>query len=190
MSETTPRREATRQRLLQAAMGEFARHGIDATSVEQISEAAGFTRGAFYSNFEDKDALILALLEETHRATMGRFQVDVANLPEGPVDRISLARIALRACFVKRRAALFFQVHSGEVVTGDEMARHFRDPSAAPLGEGTWFVGFPDYEADYAGRVVRRLERRCSRRSGPRRRGPRDRSGAPGTSRPARRWRS
>jgi len=43
----------------------------------------------------------------------------------------------------------------------DEMARHFRDPSAAPLGEGTWFVGFPDYEADYAGRVVRRLERRC-----------------------------
>ena len=83
MSETTPRREATCQRLLQAAMGDLARHGIDATSVEQISEAAGFTRGAFYSNFEDKDALILALLEETHRATMGRFQVDVANLPEG-----------------------------------------------------------------------------------------------------------
>ena len=88
MSETTPRREATRQRLLQAAMGEFARHGIDATSVEQISEAAGFTRGAFYSNFEDKDALILALLEETHRATMGRFQVDVANLPEKALDLI------------------------------------------------------------------------------------------------------
>ncbi|MFT3888269.1 MAG: TetR/AcrR family transcriptional regulator [Arachnia sp.] len=83
MSETTPRREATRQRLIQAAITEFARHGIDATSVEQISEAAGFTRGAFYSNFEDKDALILALLEETHRTTMARFQADVAKLPEG-----------------------------------------------------------------------------------------------------------
>jgi AcrR family transcriptional regulator len=83
MSETTPRREATRRRLIQAAVGEFSRHGIDATSVEQISEAAGFTRGAFYSNFEDKDALILALLETTHRETMARFQVDVANLPAG-----------------------------------------------------------------------------------------------------------
>ena len=82
MSETTPRREATRQRLLQAAMGEFARHGIDATSVEQISEAAGFTRGAFYSNFEDKDALILALLEETHRATLAELEKWVAECPE------------------------------------------------------------------------------------------------------------
>ncbi|HMQ64858.1 MAG TPA: TetR/AcrR family transcriptional regulator [Arachnia sp.] len=83
MSETTPRREATRQRLIQAAIGEFARKGIDATSVEQISEAAGFTRGAFYSNFEDKDDLILAILEEGHRATTAQFQGKVADLPDG-----------------------------------------------------------------------------------------------------------
>ena len=66
VTETTPRREATRQRLVNAAIAEFARRGIDATSVEQLSEAAGFTRGAFYSNFSSKDDLCIAILEH-HR---------------------------------------------------------------------------------------------------------------------------
>ena len=66
MTETTPRREATRQRLVVAAITEFAARGIDATSVEQLCDAAGFTRGAFYSNFATKDDLCVAILEH-HR---------------------------------------------------------------------------------------------------------------------------
>lgn len=66
MSESTPtpRREATRSRLIDAAVREFAAHGIDATSVEQLCEAAGFSRGAFYSNFATKDDLCLAMLAQ------------------------------------------------------------------------------------------------------------------------------
>jgi len=45
-----------------AAVSVFAARGIIGASVEEISEAAGFTRGAFYSNFADKDELVLALL--------------------------------------------------------------------------------------------------------------------------------
>lgn len=63
MTETTPRREITQLRLIEAAIEQFASRGIDATSVEQLSEAAGFTRGAFYSNFGSKDDLCLAILE-------------------------------------------------------------------------------------------------------------------------------
>jgi AcrR family transcriptional regulator len=59
----TTRRQATRQRLLDAAAQVFADRGFGRTSVEHVCEAAGFTRGAFYSNFADKDALVLALLE-------------------------------------------------------------------------------------------------------------------------------
>lgn len=51
----TARRRATRERIVDAALEEFGRSGIDATSVEQLCEAAGFTRGAFYSNFATKD---------------------------------------------------------------------------------------------------------------------------------------
>ena len=63
MSETTRRREVTRHRLVEAAIDEFAIRGLDATSVEQLCEAAGFTRGAFYSNFATKDDLCVAIME-------------------------------------------------------------------------------------------------------------------------------
>src|SRR4029079_385718 len=62
-SRVTARRAQTRDRLMAAAISIFAARGIIGASVEEICEAAGFTRGAFYSNFADKDALVLALLQ-------------------------------------------------------------------------------------------------------------------------------
>ena len=59
----SPRREATRQRILDAAREEFAERGVIGGSVEDICERAGFTRGAFYSNFTDKDDVLDALVE-------------------------------------------------------------------------------------------------------------------------------
>lgn len=61
---TTPAtrsRENTRARLLDAAAQVFAEVGLDGASVEAVCERAGFTRGAFYSNFESKDELFLDL---------------------------------------------------------------------------------------------------------------------------------
>ena len=60
----SPRRELTRARLLEAAHAVFAEVGMDAASVEMICDRAGFTRGAFYSNFESKDELFLALITQ------------------------------------------------------------------------------------------------------------------------------
>lgn len=57
------RRQKTRSRLLDAAFDIFAEHGVHAASVEMITEAAGFTRGAFYSNFSSKEELFFALME-------------------------------------------------------------------------------------------------------------------------------
>lgn len=80
MTETTPRREATRTRLIEAAIDEFAERGIDATSVEQLCERADFTRGAFYSNFATKDDLCIAILE-LHRSRMLSALTDAFQLP-------------------------------------------------------------------------------------------------------------
>ncbi|MBT2495109.1 MULTISPECIES: TetR/AcrR family transcriptional regulator [Microbacterium] len=57
----TRSRENTRARLLEAAAQVFAEVGLDGASVEAVCERAGFTRGAFYSNFESKDELFLML---------------------------------------------------------------------------------------------------------------------------------
>ncbi len=56
-------RELTRKRLLDAAERLFARDGFDATSVDDVAEAAGFSKGALYYNFESKDELLEALVE-------------------------------------------------------------------------------------------------------------------------------
>lgn len=59
--------EQTRARLLAAAADLFTRRGVNGASVEQIAEHAGYSRGAFYSNFADKQALVAALLMERTR---------------------------------------------------------------------------------------------------------------------------
>lgn len=68
---TTRSRENTRARLLDAAAEVFAEVGLDAASVEAVCDRAGFTRGAFYSNFESKDELFLELAA---RVTSGRVE--------------------------------------------------------------------------------------------------------------------
>jgi AcrR family transcriptional regulator len=59
-----PTRDETRVRLFDAAAEVFADRGVGAATVEQIASAAGFTRGAFYSNFETKEDLLIAMLED------------------------------------------------------------------------------------------------------------------------------
>jgi AcrR family transcriptional regulator len=53
----------TRQRLLDSGREVFTRKGFVAATVEEIAEAAGFSRGAFYANFKDKHELFWALVE-------------------------------------------------------------------------------------------------------------------------------
>jgi AcrR family transcriptional regulator len=57
------RREATREQVLAAAARVFARNGFHAASLEAVAEEAGFSRGAVYYNFADKEELFLELLD-------------------------------------------------------------------------------------------------------------------------------
>ncbi len=56
-------RAETRRRLLDAAGSVFRRRGFAAASVEAICAEAGFTRGAFYSNFDSKEQMFIELLQ-------------------------------------------------------------------------------------------------------------------------------
>ena len=64
-------RAVTREKLLASAYEVMAREGYEGASIDRIAEEAGFSKGAFYSNFESKDEIFLELLE-THLA--GRRQ--------------------------------------------------------------------------------------------------------------------
>lgn len=58
------RQAQTRQELLDAAARVFIRRGFTGSSVEEISAEAGYTRGAFYSNFRSKNELFVELLHD------------------------------------------------------------------------------------------------------------------------------
>jgi AcrR family transcriptional regulator len=57
------RREQTRQELISAAEACFVTRGFHATSVDQVAEQAGYTKGAVYSNFTSKEDLFFAVYE-------------------------------------------------------------------------------------------------------------------------------
>lgn len=58
------RQAQTRRQLLDAAEQVFVERGFVGSSVEAIAEEAGYTRGAFYSNFTSKEQLFAELLQQ------------------------------------------------------------------------------------------------------------------------------
>ena len=80
----------TKERILLASLELFARYGYDAASVSRIAEAVGLTKGALYRHFEDKAAIlraILARMEADDAAFAGRFALPTGEAPDSSVER-------------------------------------------------------------------------------------------------------
>lgn len=69
-----PSRDEVRQRLLDAAADVLVSHGYGSATVEVITEAAGLSRGALYSNFADKDDLYLDLLDRLEQQQLDELR--------------------------------------------------------------------------------------------------------------------
>jgi AcrR family transcriptional regulator len=67
-------RDQTTQRLLDAAQKLIARRGLSDTTLEDIAEEAGYTRGAFYSNFSSKGDVFMELLRRDHEVTNAQLR--------------------------------------------------------------------------------------------------------------------
>lgn len=80
VTRTTRRREESRRRLVEAARDVIAERGIRDTPVELICERAGFTRGAFYSNFAVKEDLFLEVLLVETEIRRQRFAEALASV--------------------------------------------------------------------------------------------------------------
>ena len=73
----------TRRHLLEAAAIVFAQKGFHAATLDEVAAAAGFTKGAVYSNFKSKDDLFLALFDDRIER---QFAVTIEVLEDGSHD--------------------------------------------------------------------------------------------------------
>ncbi|TMM18734.1 MAG: TetR family transcriptional regulator [Actinobacteria bacterium] len=77
----------TREQLLDSAESVFARRGYTAATIEEISEGAGFSRGAFYANFADKSEVFLAIAEAGQQQAFAEIAARIdATEAEGILD--------------------------------------------------------------------------------------------------------
>src|ERR1035441_1103937 len=82
------RRQQTRDYLLEAAARVFAEHGYHGASLDQVAAVAGFTKGAVYSNFKNKDDLFLALIEAAYSREMTALKETLEHSDVPPEARL------------------------------------------------------------------------------------------------------
>lgn len=85
-------RAQTRERLMDAARHVFARGGYGGASIDTIAAEAGYSKGAFYSNFESKEAIFLELLARHMAAEAQQLDqlVDVQQSPDAVLANLDL----------------------------------------------------------------------------------------------------
>ncbi|MBU6372397.1 MAG: TetR/AcrR family transcriptional regulator [Alphaproteobacteria bacterium] len=110
-------RERTRSLLLAAGRSVFARAGYGGASIDTIAETAGFSKGAFYSNFESKEAIFLELLSETMAAELAASRdlaaggLDVADAIDQIAERYAVEQADQEWCLLSVEFALHVARH-------------------------------------------------------------------------------
>jgi len=116
---------ATRAALLKSAAVVFTRRGYDAATVDEITEAAGFSRGAFYSNYGSKEELFLSLIESRISGRLGDI---AAAFQEGdsPRERITAGGRYLDSLVAQdRQWCLLYMEFWGRAVREPKLRRRF-----------------------------------------------------------------
>jgi TetR/AcrR family transcriptional regulator, transcriptional repressor for nem operon len=136
--ELTPRGLATRARIVAAAADLVHRHGAAATSLDAVLAAAGASKSQLYHYFADKDALILAVVEQQAEHVLADNEKLLANLHD--LAGLKAWRDAIVAAHAQSLAAEGCPL--GSLV--GELAGKPRYRAALALGFARWRGYFAD----------------------------------------------
>ena len=76
------KQQRTRKSLLKAAAQLFCKRGLEGASIDEVAQAAGYTKGAFYANFKSKEELFLVMLDERFATELERLDQALAGRQE------------------------------------------------------------------------------------------------------------
>jgi AcrR family transcriptional regulator len=111
-SETLSRREKqqrTRKALLEAAARLFCERGLEGASVDEVAQAAGYTKGAFYANFKSKEELFLVMLDEQCASELERLDQALAGTQEPEEEARAAAADFIHNASTGEWPSLYFQ---------------------------------------------------------------------------------
>lgn len=118
--QSRPKRSEVRARILDAAASTFSRYGFAGASIDAIADAAGFTKGAVYSNFGSKDDLFFALMDQQIELRIRLATEAMSDLPgDGQHALITVGERLIRGIGENREWQLLFL---------DYWSRAVRDP--------------------------------------------------------------
>ena len=86
------RRERTRQHLIDAGAVVFSQRGYAGASLDEVAAAAGFTKGAVYSNFKNKEDLFVAVLEDRLQGQIRAIEDLLADDPRPAAEQLATIR--------------------------------------------------------------------------------------------------
>jgi AcrR family transcriptional regulator len=133
-------------RILDAALRVFRRHGFRRSSIEQAAEAAGLTRQALYHHFQSKEALFRAVIEQLYERALAAeiAAADAAEKTGGSLADILAAQVNAR---LKHLIASFDGSPHIEELFSEHLA----------LGRDL----YQKYATAYAAQIASTIERLC-----------------------------
>jgi AcrR family transcriptional regulator len=157
------RRAMTRAHLLEAAAVVFAKKGFHGASLDEVATAAGFTKGAVYSNFVNKEDLFLALIDyrtEVQAAAV-LHELDESSSESGAGDELTRIRELIARGYDEDMAALHFEFlayaarHPGARAKLDATARKQHEVVVRIIAEQWKRRGYePGYPADVLATIM------------------------------------
>ena len=114
-------RTAAQTRVLDAALGLIAEHGVSGTSLQMIADAMGVTKAAVYRQFRTKDEIVIALTERELGTLEEALEAAEAERSASRARELLLTRVIDEAV-ARRRAVATLQF----------------DPRRPAYGDGTW----------------------------------------------------
>ena len=148
MASQVVRRDQAKRRLLDAALDVFGEKGFSESSLEEVAQRAGVSRGLIYHHFGSKESLLLELHHELHRSLLERVQL-AAVTDQGPLENLvrgssafleAAADLPVARLFLLETPAVpglrkYMEERQREwlVLISGELARAVRNGAAAPL---------------------------------------------------------
>lgn len=143
------KQEATRQRILDAALALFSARGYDSVSVGEIAKAVGIKAPSLYNHFPSKRAIFDAIVEATaaqYEADTDKIDIHVQNVAQ---DIPAFTEITADALFEKVRQIFLYSLHDENISRFRRMMtiEQFRSPELAALYSRRYVERVLDYHA-------------------------------------------